>query len=67
MSNVSDVIAFQGGFHLQKVRRSPYPGVELYWSSPVLLSLVKALAGGQGLLPALYEPGKRGRLLRTGL
>lgn len=48
---------WQGGLHPEEVRWSSDPGAELLRASPAVLSVVTALAGGQGLLPALHEEG----------
>lgn len=49
----------QGGTHLQEVGGTPDPRPELHWPSSVLFPLVAALAGGERLLPDVYEPRQR--------
>lgn len=53
--HISLTIVFQGGAHFQEVRGPQDPGPELHWSSSLLLPLVTALAGGEGLLPDVHE------------
>lgn len=49
----------QGGTHLQEVGGPSDPRLELHWSSSALFPLVTALAGGERLLPDVYEPRQR--------
>lgn len=53
--HISLTFVLQGGAHFQEIRGPQDPGLELYWSSSLLLPLVTALAGGERLLPDVHE------------
>lgn len=55
LRHISLTFVFQGGAHFQEIRGPQDPGLELYWSSSLLLPLVTALAGGERLLPDVHE------------
>lgn len=52
--HISLTFVLQRGAHFQEIRGPQDPGLELYWSSSLLLPLVTALAGGERLLPDVH-------------